>query len=421
MQKGSVQRNAFIIFACFASVLTALFFVISLTLAYIVEDTLIENVLAEEVAYIKKEFLDTGEILTPKASYLSLYLYPTEAPELFRKASNSDQSNIELFIPDSDSHYHLARISLSEEVNPLLVANVTDLLAVRNTSSDFYILFWLAFIFSLVISLFLSYFIARHATKPLVILAKEVSDKVWDRQELRAVNLERKGKNEISYLSGVITYAFKKIKTTLDREKHFNTDLSHELRTPLTIIKNTLCLADQRSLRKDELTQIAMSADQMSKTVDALLMIARHQSAVKSRFSILQLVEECVIARYSIIEEKDFDLEVCIEDQLVVGHEDLARLVIYNLLENAIAHASDNRALIKSTDVAIEFSNRVREPFPDAPTAPLVKGDASSGLGHGLFLTVRILDALGWSHRYAFSEDIFRFEIIPLPDAQYSN
>lgn len=415
MFRSSVLKKVFILFSGFAILQVLIFSAIALTLAYVVEDKLIENILASEVEQIENYYKNTGTLAEPSNSFVTLYPHASDAPEFIRDTYRETSRYREIFSSEDGNHYHLTTVFLSANLKPVIVADVSELLAVRNSSGDFYLLFWLAFFFSLLLSLLLSFYLARYTTKPLIRLAKEVSG----RAELglgRYSGDEKKNKtneDELAYLARVVRFAFGQLETTLEREKHFNRDLSHELRTPLTIMKNTLSLTAHRGVDKGDTEQLAQSTESMSRTVDVLFKLARQEQAAAEYFSIRGLIETCVVNHYPRFEENAFELDVQLEEQRVQGDQALVKLVISNLIENAMVYSSDSSVRITSVDGGITFTNPSLAALPESAMNAHSKSEASQGLGQGLFLVKRILDSMGWRYHYSLESGVFQFSIFP--------
>ena len=90
--------------------------------------------------------------------------------------------------------------------------------------------------------------------------------------------------DEVSELAATLDRLLERLAAGLRRERRFSTELSHELRTPLArvIAQAEVALRQQRRPAdyRDTLADVLRNAQQVSRTVDALVAAARHDSAL---------------------------------------------------------------------------------------------------------------------------------------------
>jgi signal transduction histidine kinase len=90
--------------------------------------------------------------------------------------------------------------------------------------------------------------------------------------------------DEVSELAATLDQLLERLAAGFRREQRFSTELSHELRTPLArvIALAELALRQQRQPTdyRETLTDVVRNAQQLSRTVDALVAAARHDSAL---------------------------------------------------------------------------------------------------------------------------------------------
>lgn len=409
MFKKSLQRRVFYIFGGFTLLLSLLYAAISLTVAYYVEDQVLENFLAQKVQYLRTVFNETGEIPSPRGDYIQVYSAPEKAPEEIARAVTSGATEI---FSKTGKHYHAQPLYLDQRHSALVVAEVTNLLAVRNMPGDIFSLFALALVLTVLLALGLAYKISRRTTKPILALAQAVLKRQDKVNEATAIPLE--AEDEIDFLDKSIHSTLEQLNRLLERESEFNRDLSHELRTPLTIILNILSLAENRAPTEAEVQQLRTAAYDIKKSVNALLALARADSTSNQLFSLRQTVEECILAMHPKLEARNFEIHLSMDDLEVVGNPQMAALVINNLLENALAHAAEKRLEIRFNGTSLCFSNATEITLSGDPTHPSVKHPGSEGFGQGLFLVRRILETLNWSYKVSSpSNSIFRVCINP--------
>lgn len=409
MFRKSLQRRVFYIFGGFTLLLSLLYAGISLTVAYYVEDLVLENLVTQEAEYLRRAFKETGQIATPRSDYLRLYASPDQAPEEIARAFASGKHEI---FGSSGKHYHARPLYLDQNHSALMVADVTDLLAVRNIPGDIFHLFALALVLTILLALGLAYKISRRTTKPILALAQSVLERRNRKNE--ALTDPRKAEDEIDFLDQSIHSTLDQLNSLLLRESEFNRDLSHELRTPLTIILNVLSLAEQRSLTALEIQQLRAAAYEIKHSVTALLALARAESKSDQIFSLRQTMEECILALHPKLEAINFDISLSIKDVEVIGSPQLAALMANNLIENALAHAANPKLEINFEGDNLCFINTTEITPPGDPTQAAVKHANSEGFGQGLFLVRRILETLDWAYEIS-SPDKNTFQICVRP------
>jgi len=127
---------------------------------------------------------------------------------------------------------------------------------------------------------------------------------------------------------------------------------AHELKTPLTIIAHLAAAIQDEALelsiaeQKTALQRIRLSADRTLRLVQGLTTSYRleHDDQLAFHFAleplnIAQLCEEVAqeILPFAAAQSQSLELQVG-RAQLIVGNSDLARSVLFNLLDNAIRH-----------------------------------------------------------------------------------
>ena len=89
--------------------------------------------------------------------------------------------------------------------------------------------------------------------------------------------------DELTSLAATLDSLLERLTVSLRREQRFSAEMSHELRTPLARIQAEVELALRRERPSEEyraaLEAIARSAQQMTRTVDALVAAAREASS----------------------------------------------------------------------------------------------------------------------------------------------
>jgi signal transduction histidine kinase/CheY-like chemotaxis protein len=197
----------------------------------------------------------------------------------------------------------------------------------------------------------------------------------------------------------------------------FLANVSHELRTPLqAIILHARLIggsADPAVLRAS-IDTILRSSSHLLELIEQLLDLSKaetgHALEVSySSFSLGELIEEVASAIRPTLSPGNTLAVSCDAPLEVVSDRTGLVQILYNLLRNADKFSRDghlairlerlvdpDRALLTVADdgigIPVEHIPRIFDPFFQGET---VRGTVSSGIGIGLWLTKRIVDALG--------------------------
>jgi two-component system OmpR family sensor kinase len=217
--------------------------------------------------------------------------------------------------------------------------------------------------------------------------------------------------DEILPLVHELNLLFHRVRQAFDAQKSFVADAAHELRSPLAALKlqvQGLHRATDDAGRNVAVNRLNAGIDRATRLVEQLLVLARQQSnsaiGVKAepvdltRLARLALADAALAAL-----SRQIDLGLVLADQSVLpGHEEALRILIRNLLDNAIkytpAGGTVNLAIrrdavqtVLSIDdsgpgIAAEDRKRVLDRFYR------VAGAEGSGSGLGLAIVKTIAD-----------------------------
>jgi len=304
--------------------------------AIIVNETK-ESLLKKEVLIIN-QIRETGEIPTiyPIVEVKKIHRKTIEKP-LFKKIHIKDELEDELepFLEYSnkvkinDSYYLIKlRQSTFENKDLIIVLALT--------------------LFVLLSSAFgISFFISKKMNKTIW------SDFEHNLQEIENFNL-KENKNiyllksdieEFNRLNKVIKNLTKKLKTDYLSLKEFTENASHEIQTPLSIVLLNLEEVLQQDLTKEIFKKIVSSINAikrlstLNQSLILLTKIENRQFIADKTISFNDLVKRKLQEFASLVETKKLNVEFHIEQDFVLKMNDqLAELLVNNLLSNAINH-----------------------------------------------------------------------------------
>ena len=195
----------------------------------------------------------------------------------------------------------------------------------------------------------------------------------------------------------------------------FISNVSHELKTPLSVIQNYATILQSDDLteaeRKEYSQRIGQAAGRLSTLVTNILQVNRLENqkikpACKP-FNLSEALSRCILNYDTLLEEKDIDLEVDFDQNLILNSdEELLDMVWNNLLSNAVKFTPEGgRIRIQmcrvgsAAEVTVadsgcgmdqETMRHIFDKFYQGDTS-----HATQGNGLGLALARRIVDLLG--------------------------
>ncbi|MGL6160465.1 sensor histidine kinase [Microbulbifer sp.] len=408
----SIHRRVVTAFGAFTLLLCLVYTGICVLVAYVIEDQVLDNLLADEARYIEQRFRANGEIPPPRLPYVELYSESNPPPAGVPAALPEGTTRAEWF-SDGERHFHLRRLSLDSDTSPILAAEVGRLLTVSRHSGELLWLLFAALLATSALALWLAYRLSSRTVRPVIALAEEVKDRQHGDAPLSLPSSA--DRDEIGFLARTLERSLNQLKLALRRESEFTRDVSHELRTAITIIKNTLALSHLRNLSPQETKELRTTVEAMENTISALLALARAESIEQRPFDLRPLLENRILALHSRVPERQFQVRLEIPDSYpVAGNSHLATLLIDNLLNNAVRHASRPQLRVREDGYALVFENPIGELFDtDISLLPGEKSEQSDGMGQGLYLVKRIAGALGWHLSTKCDEELFTCAVYP--------
>ncbi len=274
----------------------------------------------------------------------------------------------------------------------------------------------------------------RWGLKPLQVITSVVERRSPD--DMRPLDIGA-APDEIRPLLEALDRLFVRIAALFERERRFAADAAHELRTPLAAIKTHAQVARQeRNAGKcaSALDGVIEGADRGTRLVEQLLVLSRlEQDAIVGAtepVNLSDLVIECVavIAPKAAADGVDLGAAdmLCVQ-AVVIGNADLLRIMLRNLLDNAVRYTpkgGEVTASVHTTDQAVIL--RIADGGPGIPPNLRdrvfdrfyrVAGSGQQGCGLGLSIVSRIADLHGGTVNFEGGTGKGTFAVIVmLPD-----
>jgi len=203
-----------------------------------------------------------------------------------------------------------------------------------------------------------------------------------DIRQLKSLHKDNVPK-EVAPLINAINELLNRLESAMQRERRFTSDASHELRTPLSGIKLHAQLAmkaDSDHEREHALQQIITAVDQSSRLAEQLLILNRIEpEANREASASIGLRQLCQKIVAEITNSMDFNTAVINVAEhenngviLIDSNENLLRIIIRNLLDNAVRYADTDAVVqinISSHATGVEIT--IEDNGPGVPAAQI--------------------------------------------------
>ena len=164
-------------------------------------------------------------------------------------------------------------------------------------------------------------------------------------------------------LDEVLNQMMKRIQEHFSNEKQFIANVSHELMSPIAVLKNRFeNLIQNESINEEGIDKIANSLrtlDLLKKIINNLLLISKienNQFVNNEEISIKGLIAEIIEDFEDRIEEKQIAiLNEVSEDFIFLGNKTLIRIMIYNLVLNAIKYNTEKGKITLTSNFSGDY------------------------------------------------------------------
>ncbi|RPD85472.1 HAMP domain-containing sensor histidine kinase [Luteimonas sp. 100069] len=392
-RRGRLRDRLMLAFSAFALLVVLLYGFYVVLFVYLVEDSIFQGLLADEAAVQLAHHAETGAWVTPQLRFVSVHPDPATLPDALGLRLAEAPWRRE-FPGEAGRHYHLQALEPAGSAAPTwLLAEVSQHLVVRSMRGG--ILQWLGWsaLAVTVLALLFGAWLARRMTAPLSRLAALVDDA--EPTLLPARFAEGFPDDEVGTLARGLERLIERVDAFVEREREFTRDASHELRTPLTVIRSACerlgARTDLRGEAQRQLEHVRQSAQQLERTVAALLALAREDVDTSAPdIAVLPVLERVIVDQAPLLEGRDVSIRV------EVPHATQARLpapvlhiVLSNLVGNAFAHGGSGDVVIDVDAGGLRIANPGAWPGETA-FQPFVKSEASAGVGLGLAIVRRL-------------------------------
>lgn len=285
------------------------------------------------ISIFKKESSKIS-IIEKSSANLEIFDFKREYKTLFEELENSirvltyqSKKDKNIFIQVSTTLY--------DKVHP----------ALHSLKNTILIVVPLVFLFAI----FIGFIIIRKAFKPVKKIIDEVNSINTNDLEKRINSLN--SNDELDELILTFNGMLSRIEESFSKIKRFSNDVSHELKTPLTVIRGELELGLRKDRTLEEykaiLTTVLEESISLQELIDSLLFLSNsNKDEIVNNFNSVQFDElliDVIKDNNSLLKEKNISLEIKELNQTTVeGHNVLLKVLLNNLLQNAIKYSNEN-------------------------------------------------------------------------------
>lgn len=325
---------------------------------------------------------------------------------MMRRSTNVDNSvynkfQVQEFLGnDAKVLYYAEKIS---EEKQIIVR--TSLSVIQSHSHESNIFNIITALIASLISLVGGVIFSKRITKDISYL-KDKADKISKLEFPDNISIPRE--DEIGDLSRNLEKMSNELSTSIDNLKSFVSNASHELRTPIAVIcaHATALLEEDLDLKeKRRYHEIILKVgNEMKELTENLLTLSKLDMTVfkvkNEQVNIKEFLDDA-LEKYDILElEKDLDISICIKKEDVFGDSRLLKLILNNLIQNALKYSKiggrvnifekgEYLFIENSFDGKIEMDkNKLFQPFARGKNAEDFKFD---GMGLGLSIVQKAL------------------------------
>lgn len=238
--------------------------------------------------------------------------------------------------------------------------------------------------------------------------------------DLRPLSLPESSVDEVALLNETISGMTKRIHQDYTRLQEFTGNAAHEMQTPLTVIRSKLERLTQVAQHDEELlkhlAEIDDAATRLAQLHQSLLLLTRlenNQYLINEIVRLDNILDRQILLRREIIESKKITLEIERSAVEIKFHEQLAEILVSNLLSNACRYTpAGGKISVSLSADHLYICNTAADGALDAEKVfqRFYKG-SPEGTGLGLAISKEITRLAGFSIGYRFMEGAHQFSV----------
>jgi len=200
---------------------------------------------------------------------------------------------------------------------------------------------------------------ANYLVRPLKRLTHEIQS-IEPSKSMRRCHSEYRDR-EFADIAHIFNRFLSELESHIERERSFVKLASHELRTPLAVISGALEVIGQRgglsAANQITINRIRTTTNAMKDDIEVLLALARSEDREEpiQRFSVQQLAKDLIAdLEHGTPEFQGRVTLSCEEVGAIVASPSLVRMLLRNLIQNALRHTRSNVELtVKNGEIVV--------------------------------------------------------------------
>jgi len=273
----------------------------------------------------------------------------------------------------------------------------------------------------LLISIFINYLIARRLWRPFYNSVNRAGK--FDIQSDKPLDLPYTDINEFRQLNKVFDQMAHKMRNDYLNLKESSENEAHEIKTPLAVIRSkTDLLMQQKNLNKDSISLIKSineATTRLFKLTHGLLLISKIENQSfheKKKVSLKQIIENSLDNYKEIMQLKKIKVEMeALDEALVEMNEELAGVLISNLLSNAVRFNVDGGFIKCHVDDRYLIFTNSGLPMTIDPEILFRRfhkaSDNPQSVGLGLSIVKKIADSYGMQISYTSLDTVHEIKL----------
>jgi signal transduction histidine kinase len=377
----------------------ALFLAISL---YELEDRLVSEHVSDELQYFVKLANNNPKIHTLRTKKLLGYVFRPGEP--MNGLEFLEQMNSGVHDIDYGNRKYVVAMQRENGTRYYMLYDQTDVKVREHFLSAVLLA---SIVLATLFAIWFGWSLSDRLIAPVIQLARRVES--LPPSDATEEMLGEYANDEVGSLAEAFRSYIQRLESFIQRERTFTADASHELRTPLAVIQGAVeVLLARRDLSPQDRTRlerIERASNDMSQSLDALLVLAREPGAgasVEGETEVAEAVHDAIQNNRTHLAEDEVEVNVqVLANPMVAAPDTIVGILIGNLVRNAFRYTprgsvtitlGPDSLTIQDTGIGIrsEDLERVFERGFRAADAP------GSGSGVGLSLCKRICDHFRW-------------------------
>jgi signal transduction histidine kinase len=264
----------------------------------------------------------------------------------------------------------------------------------------------------LIVSLFINRILLKNLWKPFYGTLDIIKNFRVDKKQ--TLHFQSTRIDEFSFMNNTLEKATNQAKKDYLSLKEFTENASHEMQTPLAIIRSKLDLFIQHENLSEDQSKTMQSTynavEKLARLNQSLLLLAKienNQYAETAAINFRQKLEEKTEAFHELWQSQNISLSTHLEDVVVNMNNELADILLNNLLSNATRHNYPGgfiRIDLKNKQLKIMNSSRNDQLDQQRLFSRFYKQDDKESNGLGLSIVKQICEISNLKIDYSFEK-----------------